>query len=204
MKQKLTALFAERSRRSAVIIVSFAVLLLALWVSVDHYRSGCSALDAAYEEWVTAEKEAADAPRLQQRLAEVAAQVEAAERCLTAAEESPALRNKIVEMSRTCGCQMRRLEVTTAETMPWPTDAAKPQPAAEEAKKHPYQARTMLIRLTASGSMPQLDALFDTIREEGKLLRLETCRVRPEHKDGAQLIVADLELSVFGLAKSNR
>lgn len=204
MKDRIQAVFAHKSGRVGVIIVTSAILLATLLSVVDQYDSRAAELDAAQARLTEATREARELPKLKDEAARVTGQLAMAETALVGDHEAGPLRHRLVEAARRAGLQIRRIEVGNAAPTEWP--AANPTTRKNENRKankavEPYVPRRRSIRLTAVGTMESIRSLFEGIRATEKTMRLEKCRLHAEKTPSQELVAAEIELSAFDVAK---
>jgi hypothetical protein len=207
VESMLRRMFEGRTRRWSIIIVN-GVLALALGLpAVDEYfalrhrkSELATQLDQAREQVQRTED-------LQQRATLVAQALSTVKSRAVSDENTQAYRQKVVQLIRESGCQLRKLSMENTAIRDWRQDdhpLVRPKSqrgggTKEESAK--YRLRTQAVSLSISGTLSDVRKFIKSLHAEGKLMHTTQLAIRPGGRDRDN-VVMELQFMLFGLERN--
>lgn len=201
MNDSLTRTFCESPyRRLIVATVTLLTGLAVVWPLVDDYFDKRASYVALREDLAEAEQTAAAIPRYQERTRELEVSLTALESRAVGEEQVGAYRNRIIEISRESGCQVRRIVISRPVIRPWRTvdDPTADAAATTDAEMTPFALHRRSLILTVDGSMSELHGLIERIEEEKFLSHPHRLEMHGADRTGKQ-VTLELEVWLFDL-----
>ena len=199
----------RRQRWTVIILIGLVLLVLGL-PAADEYialRQREQELSAAYR---VEQSQLERREQLEQRANQIdGALAKLTTRGLTDETEND-FRNKLVELTRGTGCQLRRLNLETANFRPWLKEdhPLKKAERGRNKKKQEESAtgfdlRSQSVLLSVSGKTAEIEQLLAALASTGKLVQTQTLSIRPAG-NSRDSVVMELQFTAFGLTKSKR
>jgi hypothetical protein len=196
--------FCESKHRLLIVIAgTFAVGLVLVLPLVDVIRAGHNEKEALLAELESAEQVAKALPQVESRAAEKVTQLEAFQRRTVDDESLPALRERLVDLAKEAGCNIRRLNVGAASSRPWkPGDS--PFATAADSKRNDTGAGFLLewrpLSISLSGTSASLRSMVERVAAAGMLMHTKSFEMYPS-SPSRQTLTLDMELWYFTLAR---
>ncbi len=196
--------FCESEHRKLIVIAgTFIVGLVLVLPLVDIVRAGINEREALLAELASAEEVAATLPQVEARVAEKLAQLEAIGRRTVNDESLPALRERLVDLAKETGCNIRRLTPGAASSRPWaPGDNPINPPA--DTKRNESKTNFVLewrpVSISLSGSSANLRTMVERVAADGMLMHTKSFEMYPS-SPSRQTLTLDMELWYYTLAR---
>ena len=196
--------FCESQHRKLIVIAgTFAVGLVLVLPLVDVIRAGLNEKEALLSELESAEQVAAALPQVESRAAEKVAQLEAFQQRTVDDESLPALREKLMDLAKEVGCNIRRFNVGAASSRTWnPGDS--PIAPATDSKRNESNSSFLLewrpVSLSLSGTNASLRNMVERVAAAGMLMHTKSFEMYPS-SPSRQTLTLDMELWYFTLAR---
>jgi hypothetical protein len=188
-------------------IVATATLLLALAAvlpEVDEYSNNRASRNERSEELARARATAEALPIYERRSAAVRGELESLERRTVAEASLAAFRNRLVEVVRESGCQIRQIEMGAPTQRPWKQGD---DPLAENADASGKMGATGFslerrnVTLAVDGAMPAIHDLLSRLDEEHSLSHPHRVQLQPAAA-GGETVMVEMELWLFALVRT--
>lgn len=204
MNDSLTRKFCESRYRWLIVatITATAVLAGVLPQADDYFDKRNSCNELADE--VVRARETADAlPQHEARVEELAGQLQTLELRTVDEERLAQFRNRMVEIVRDSGCQIRQLDVGAPTTRAWQLgdDPLKESVVAVgKAGTTPFVLERRTMTLAVDGPMTAIHDLLARLEEEKTLSHPHRLHLQGAPTDG-ETVTLQLELWLFALAR---
>jgi len=206
MNEHLVRQFCESSHRKLIVVIVTTFFgLVILTPLVDDYfdkKADCSVL---IENLERAHQTAKELPELEHRLSSLQAKLSELEERSITEESLGQYRNRLVEMIRSSGCQVRRLEVSPATSRPWgmnddPVAGRVGASAPKETTTFNLERRS--ISLSIDGRMQSLYRVIDELQKDKTLAYANRIQMRSDNHSG-DAVTMELEMWVFALTRQS-
>jgi hypothetical protein len=204
MNDSLTRKFCESRYRWP--IVATATLLLALAAvlpQVDDYFDKRISRNELAENLGRARQTASTLPQYEKRVAEVAERLEALEVRTVDEQRLAQFRNRVMDVVRDAGCQVRQLEVGAPTTRPWKQGddpLATSTESTASAGDTPFSLESRTMTLTVDGSMAAIHDLLARLEKEQTLSHPRRVQLQAASAEG-ETVTLELELWLFALSR---
>jgi len=187
-------------QRAFVIIVIAAIGLTAVWTGADDYRAALSRRGILEQQLNDAEIARASLPQIKSQFEEARQTLTELRAQLVPTDEGHIFREKVIELARSAGCEVRRIHLAQGPSRPWRpemnplTDAVSVRAAAAS----PFQLERQVLSLTVIGSLAGIVDLLDEMEATGKIAHTKRLTLKPDQTD-RDVVTLDLELLLFNL-----
>jgi hypothetical protein len=135
------------------------------------------------------------------RLAETTEQLTALETRAVSEATLAEYRSRVVDLVRTSGCQMRRIDIGPPVARPWQAnDHAVRTDKAQGQEPTPFALERRSLTLVVDGTMPAIYDLLNKLDEEADLAYSRSLRMQPGNRQG-KAVTLELELWLFNLTR---
>jgi hypothetical protein len=198
----LRALVEHRRRGLFVIILTCGLALLLVWPVVDEYfvlTEECAQLELSIAE---AQQEALGADPLKKAAAGRAKELSELREATMVVSDVHEFSSKLVELTRSKGCQLRKVDLGDAQKRKWSEQDHPLSPPASTAqtKETPFELRTQKVALSVSGPLDRVQELLQELHGMGKLVHTQSLQLKPTD-DTRREVNLDLELLFFDLKR---
>ena len=203
VEKNLRRMTDHKYRPAIVIIVSFGIGLVTLLPLADEYEDLKQRSVGAETALAEARFVAQDLESFQRRVQVQVAQLEKLEARAVSSQRVHEFRNRMVDMVRESGCQIRRIQVGAGQTRKWlkNDDPLQSTASGGDAKNDSgFQLESQTFTLSVTGSLPKLKELLATLHAQHYLAHTRSFSLRPVGQDGKEASL-DLELWLFDLAR---
>jgi hypothetical protein len=195
--------FLEHPRRGLfVIIVTCVVGLLTVWPVVDEYFVLADDRSQAELSIAEAQQEIGEIDGLRKAAEEQEKTVKELREQLLEVDDVHNFSSKLVELTRTAGCQLRRVDIGEVQKRKWIENDHPLHPAATntQTKETPYELRTQKMGLSITGPMDRIQSLLGELHAIKKLVHTQSIQLKPATDDRSEVNL-DLELLFFDLKR---
>ena len=177
----LRGFLEHRGRKWIVTTVIFAIGLLVLWPLADEYV-------ALGDQRRHKESTLANTQAMVAKLTQVRAQAQQKRDHLTELEGQvlneanlQEYRQRVVQLIRDSGCQIRRINVGEAKNRPWfeKDQIHTRTKKRSRGKKTAFQLGTQGLSLSITGPLPGIKTLLRRLKEENKLVHTKSFAIHP-------------------------
>jgi hypothetical protein len=204
MNDSLTRKFCEsRYRWPIVATATLLVALAAVLPQADDYFNKRNSRNELSENLVRAQETADTLPQYEERVAEVTQKLEALEQRTVDEARLASFRNRIVDVVREAGCQIRQFEVAAPSHRPWlqgDDPLKETPPPAGSSGETPFALETRSMVLTVDGSMSAINDLLARLEKEKTLSHPHRIQVQATSASG-ESVTMELELWLFALSR---
>jgi hypothetical protein len=204
MNESLIRKFCESRHRKLIVIIATSLFgLLVLIPLVDDYFTKKESHSALTDELDRARQTAEGLPLIEQQVAEIASKLAAMESRAISKASISRYRNKVVELVRDTGCQVRRFDVSTPTLRAWmqndnPLETTKSTDA--KIKKTPFSLEKRSVVLLVDGSMENLRKFLGQLNEEDSLAYLNRLQLQSNAR-GNEQVTLEIEMWLFALGR---
>lgn len=201
-QNQLVDRFCDSQRRWLIVTaVTIVVALVTVLPQVDQFISLRADEDAKVEQLAEAQQTAEMLPRLRSRVSATTTELDVYESRTLPSDSVAVFRNRLVDIVRDSGCQVRRLGVNSVKSRPW-RENDRPLADAKEktGPETPFRFETRPVSLSVTGTMSQLRTLLTEIESTGMMMHTRSVELKPTGRGGRNLQV-DLELWCFALSR---
>ncbi len=204
MNDSLTRKFCENRYRWLIVATVTCIPVLAGVVpQADDYFVKRNSRNELAENLVRARETASLLPNHEARVAEAREQLQAIESRTVDEERLAPYRNRIVELVRDSGCQIRQLDVGAPAQRAWrqgddPLDESGKSIGKAGATPFMLERRTM--NLAVDGTMPAIHDLLNRLEKEHTLAHPHRLQLQGAG-NGGETVTLQLELWLFALAR---
>jgi hypothetical protein len=168
----------------------------------DDLYSNSTLCKVLKEDTVRAEQTAQTLPTLETRIDAMSQELAALDARAVDEESVAAYRSKLVDMARSTGCQIRRIDVGQAVKRPWHEN----QDVLERTKptklvKTPFFLERRTVTLVVDGTMQEIKELLTGLEAEQTFAHTRTLRLQSGARNG-NVVGMELELWLFDLTRS--
>jgi hypothetical protein len=168
---------------------------------VDQLYGNLARCAELQDELARAESTAKSLSAWEERLAETAEQLAALETRAVSEATLAEYRSRVVDLVRTSGCQIRRIDIGPAVARPWQTeDHAVRTDNAPGQEPTPFALERRSLTLVVDGTMQALYDLLDKLDVEADLAYSRSLRMQPGNRQG-KAVTLELELWLFNLTR---
>jgi hypothetical protein len=204
MIEPLLRRFCESKHRTIIVIAgTFVVGLLLVLPLVDVYCAGLNEKETLLAELDSAKQVAETLPKVESRVAEKVAQLQAFEQRTVDEESLPALREKLVDLAKEAGCSIRRINVGSASSRPW-SPGENPIAATSDPKRNESNGGFLLewrpVSISLSGASANLQNMVERVAAAGMLMHTKAFDMYPS-SPSRQTLTLDMELWYFTLVR---
>lgn len=198
----LRAFLVHPRRGLFVIILTCVAGLLTLWPSVDEYlvlTEDCARTELSIAE---AQQEIESIASLRMVAQEQAGQVAKLRQQMLVVEDVHQFSSRLVELTRTAGCQLRRVDLGDVQKRKWQEQdhPLKAPASSDKAKETPYELRTQRVGLSITGPMDRVQALLGELSDLNKFVHTQSMQLKPATDERSEVNL-DLELLFFDLKR---
>lgn len=168
MNDVLIRKFCASPRRSLIVISATALLGLGLLVPlVDEVYDNKTLCDALTTQLAEARRTEATLPDLETKVGELTKELGELESRAIGEASMVAYRSRLVDVVRSSGCQIRRIQVGPATTRPWLSNdnPLETEPPADGVKT-PFVLEKRSLELAVNGGMGEIHNLLQRLEEE--------------------------------------
>lgn len=205
MIQPLIDRFCDSPRRWLIVTgVTFVLGLVTLLPQVDYYFSLRQEHQETQAQLATASTAAEELPAFENRVVQQEGQLIALQQRTFAEGRLSEFRNELIELVRSSGCQVRRINAGEPQTRPWTqNDSPTVASADKNAKPTPFALETRSIHLSVAGSMQSVINLLDGVEATGMMFNTKSLELRPTGSDrhGVEM---DLQLNCYALTQPKK
>lgn len=201
--ENLLRAFLDHPRRGLfVIILTCVVGLLTLWPSVDEYFVLADDYARTELSITEAQQESEAIASLRKVAKDQADQVAGLRQQMLVVEDVHQFSSKLVELTRTAGCQLRRVDLGDVQQRKWQDNDHPLQPLAssDKTKETPYELRTQKVGLSITGPMDRVQSLLAELSAINKYVHTQSMQLKPAADDRSEVNL-DLELLFFDLKR---
>lgn len=196
--------FCESRHRKLIVVIGTTLFgLLVLIPLVDDYFNKKESHATLTEDLDRARQTAAGLPEIEQQVAAVAKKLEAIESRSISNESLSRYRNKVVELVREAGCQVRRFDVATPSFRRWKQeDNPLRATAAKDVKKPntPFSLEQRNVVLLVDGTMEKLQLLLEQLNKDDSLSYLRRLELQSTAR-GSEQVTLEIEMWLFALGR---
>jgi sensor c-di-GMP phosphodiesterase-like protein len=191
---------SDSRRRLAVIILSCVLVLLVGWSAADAYFATRQQQVNLRRQIQNAKRVSQSTEQLQQTLETKTQQLAEARARGVSTADVHEFRRQLVEMTRTSGCRVRRINNSKPRIQDWQFDDNPLAPHMRADKKNPSQYRlvSQQLDLTIDGKLPAVRDLLDRLAKFNKLIHTDVFTLRPTTV-GSNDVTVQLRLMLFDL-----
>jgi hypothetical protein len=207
IEQTLRSFCESRYRWLIVIGGTVAVGLVLIVPLVDVYSAERNEKTELLDELASAHTVAETITHFEGRVAEKTTQLKALEARTVDEETLPALRTRLVELSRETGCSLRRVNVGAMSSRPWhqgddPIAVATTSTTKTGALDTGFSLQWRPVTVSLSGTNQNLCSLLDRMEADGMLMHTKNFEMHPA-SEGRKILNLDMEIWYFNLARGN-
>jgi len=205
MVGQLLRRLAEHPRgRVFVIILSFVIGLVLVWPLADEYSALAENREKLVTDLYDTQLEGDRLTDFERRVGETTRKLGELEARAVGEDELAEFRGRIVELARQAGCQVRRINASSAKARSWrENDHVVELPkGSQDNKETGYELKTQSFVVTVGGTLPNLQRFLAALHAQRNLEHVRSFSLRPEGADRKE-IVLDLELWLFDLSRKN-
>lgn len=204
MNDSLTRKFCESRYRWPIVATATTLLgLAAVLPQADDYFDKRNSRNELAEDLVRARETAQTLPQYEARVAEVIGQLESIELRTVDDERLTHFRNRIVELVRESGCQIRQFDVGAPTIRAWQQgdDPLKVNvESAGKADATPFVLERRCMTLAVDGPMTAVHELLNRLEQEQTLSHPHRLHLQGAAAAG-DTVTLELELWLFALAR---
>jgi hypothetical protein len=195
--------FCEAKHRTLIVTAgTFLVGLVLVLPLVDVIRAGHAEKEALLTELDSAKTVAAGLEGFETQVKEKLAQLEQQEARTVDDESMPAMREKLVDLAKETGCNVRRITVGGVASRPWtpgenPVGPAQPKPTQAQS---PFKLEWRPISISLTGTSGSLRSMLERVGTSGMLVHAKSFEMYPSSPT-RQTMTLDLELWYYTLAR---
>ncbi len=205
MNSSLTRKFCESRYRWLIVATATTLLgLAAVLPQADDYFDKRNSRNELAENLVRARQTAETLPQCEARVAEVGGQLQALQVRTVDEERLTQFRNRIVEIVRDSGCQIRQLEVSTPTIRAWQKEDNPLQEVVEakgKDKATPFVLERRSMTLAVDGGMTAIHELLGRLEKEQTLSHPHRVHLQGSSPEG-DTVTLELELWLFALSRA--
>jgi recombinational DNA repair ATPase RecF len=200
MNELIVKACAERRVWLFVIAGTLLLGLLFIMPGVDQYNALSQQREDLVIRRVVAEQTAEQVKTYDQQLAQIAVELETLRGQTLREEATTEFRNQLVKLVRESGCQLRRLNVSPAQSRNWHTKDHPISKLADHGQATPYALETRMVSLSLHGPLVRVRELLDKVQATGLFAFAKSIDVKPEPKNPQQVDL-NIELWFFALQR---
>ena len=203
VEKNLRRMTDHKYRPAIVIIVSFGIGLVTLLPLADEYEDLKQRSSDAETALAEARFVAQDLESFQRRVQSQVAQLEKLEARAVSSQRVHEFRNRMVDMVRESGCQIRRIEVGTPTRRPWKENDAPLSEAIRPPGEGdtPFSLERRSVILAVDGSMSSIHDLLGQLEKEQTLAHPHRLQLQAV-STGGDSVTLELELWLFALSRT--
>jgi hypothetical protein len=205
MNDSLIRKFCESRYRWPIVATGTTLFALAAVLpQVDDYYDKRNSRNELAENLGRVRQTASTLPQFEKRVAEVAGQLEALEVRTVDEQQLAQFRNRVMDIVRDAGCQVRQLEVGAPTTRPWNQGDDPLTPSANSttnANATPFALESRTMMLTVDGSMAAIHDLLARLEKEQTLCHPHRLQLQSASAEG-ETVTLELELWLFNLSRA--
>lgn len=196
----------SRHRKLIVVIVTTVFGLLVLVPLVDDYfdkNNRCTTLTSDLDRARLTEQ---GLPELEKEVAQIVSRLEAIDSRAISGDSLSDYRNRVVDIVRKSGCQVRRFDVANPVRRPWLRDdnpLVTATPADAKNRKTPFALERRNVVLLVDGSMESLRELLSSLQQDDALASLQRLELQGGARNGEQ-VTMELEMWLFAISRQTR
>ena len=196
--------FCESRHRQLIVVIATTLFgLLVLIPLVDDYFDNKASHSALTEDLDRARNAAEALPEVEQHVQEIVEKLAAIESRTISSKSVSNYMNKIVDMVRETGCQVRRFDVGTPVIRPWTKgdDPLMTTVSKEKSKgKTPFSLERRSVVLLVDGTMENLRGLLGQLYKEESIAYLHRLALQSTARSSEQ-VTMEIELWLFALGR---
>jgi hypothetical protein len=202
-EKNLRRLLDHKYRLAIVIFGTFGIGLVTLLPLADEYQDLQQRRTEAETALAEGRLVAHDLEACHERVRAQVAQLEKLEARAVSSRRVDEFRNRMVEMVRESGCQIRRIQVGAGQARKWlkNDDPLQSTASGTDGKNDSgFQLESQTFTLSVTGSLPKLKELLAALHAQHYLAHTKSFSLRPAGQDGKEASL-DVELWLFDLAR---
>lgn len=207
MNDSLLQRFCESRHRKLIVVIGTTLFgLLVLVPLVDDYfdkSNSCSTLISDLDRARLTEE---GLPKLETDVAQIVSKLEAIDSRAISGDSLSDYRNRVVDLVRKSGCQVRRFDVANPVRRPWLRDdnpLITATPADAKTRKTPFALERRNVVLLVDGSMESLRELLGKLHQDDALASLQRLELQGGSRNGEQ-VTMELEMWLFAISRQTR
>jgi hypothetical protein len=203
MNDSLIRKFCESHYRWPIVATATTLLALAAVLpQVDDYFDKRSSRNELADNLVRARQTANTLPQYEKRVAEVSGQLDALEVRTVDEQRLAQFRNRVMDVVRDAGCQVRQLDVGASTTRPWKQgdNPLETSAGTTTGGETPFALETRTMMLTVDGSMSAIHDLLARLEKEQTLSHSHRVQLQGASAEG-ETVTLELELWLFALSR---
>jgi hypothetical protein len=201
IKQTLQRFLDSRFRSAIVTTVTCVIALAVIWPAADEYFALKDRYEKSSATRTNAEATLAHLDRFEAAVVDQERELDRLQQRSVAPKTVHEFREKMLELARTTGCQLRRARVGTPVLQAWKEGATPLDPAASQGAETGYSLRSLPFSLAVSGPLASVKRLLAEIHDRQKLMHTKSFLLRPEATPSKDVLL-DMELMLFELVES--
>jgi hypothetical protein len=204
MNDSLTRKFCETRYRWPIVATATALLALAAVLpQVDDYCDKRNSRNELADNLVRARETANTLPLFEKRATEVGGQLAALEVRTIDELRLTQYRNRIVDMVRDAGCQIRQFDVAAPTTRTWKQGDDPLKESVDPTLKSadtPFTLERRTMTLMVDGPMPAIHELMTRLQQERTVCHPHRVQLQSATA-GGETVTLELELWLFALSR---
>ena len=207
MNDSLLRRFCESPHRKLIVVIGTTLFgLLVLVPLVDDYfdkSNNCNTLIGDLDRARLTEE---GLPQLETDVAQIVSKLEAIDSRAISGDSLSDYRNRVVDLVRKSGCQVRRFDVASPVRRPWLRDdnpLITVTPAGAKTRKTPFALERRNVVLLVDGSMESLRELLGKLHQDDALASLQRLELQGGSRNGEQ-VTMELEMWLFAISRHTR
>lgn len=192
----------SRHRWLIVTAVTFVIALASILPQVDQLIAERSERAELKEQLAQAQRISASLPDYEVRVADTSGELAELRDREVDEERLTNLRSWLVNAARESGCQVRRIDISAADSRPWlEEDSPIEEPAKNGRKeKTPFDLQTRSVAFSVTGSNNDVLGLLRAIDADARLKHTQAMDLKPASRSARELQL-DLTLKYFALVR---
>lgn len=208
MDDQLIRTFLDSPKRVPVVIIATcSVALLTIWPAVDEYVALNDHRAQLVQSLAHAKQEVSEYGRLQRRAAQRAGELAEIKRRAVSGRQLHSFRTELVEMARSSGCRVRRIDLEPPVYQPWRPGSRRPQESSlslahDHDDEAPYRLRSQTLSLAVAGPLNNVNSLLRQLEVANRLIHAKQLSLRPADEKRTE-VVLELQIQLFDLEVLN-
>jgi hypothetical protein len=205
IEQALRKFCESKHRKLIVIAGTFIVGLVLVLPLVDVIRAGRDEKESLLVELDSAQNVAAELQAYESRVAEKSAQLKVFEARTVDDESLPALRGKLLDLTKETGCSLRKLTPGGVSSRAWrpgesPVAAANDTKPTDDSAGPSFQLEWRPVSVSLSGTSASLRSMVEKVAALGMLMHTKSLEIYPSSPT-RQTLTLEMELWYYTLAR---